>query len=200
MKRVKKKEQKEKQKRRMNLPSLIFNIIETLLLVLIAYLLKIGVKNTLIVFLVFQISRATFKMPKHYKDWQKCLIWTLLIFTSLFIVSKVDLIIGVLVSVFTAYILSGRSDLRDMYMWNPEKNSKYQNLIDYIKFNGLDEKVIKTENNLRKLDSMMFLVYKRKFRENKTFREISDELDLDNPRIVEMLDKIYYYFIGSLGI
>ncbi len=114
--------------------------------------------------------------------------------------SKVDLIIGVLVSVFTAYILSGRSDLRDMYMWNPEKNSKYQNLIDYIKFNGLDEKVIRTENNLRKLDSMMFLVYKRKFRENKTFREISDELDLDNPRIVEMLDKIYYYFIGSLGI
>lgn len=182
------------------MPSLIFNVIETLLLILMAYLLKIGFKNAFIVFLVFQISRATFKMPKHYKDWQKCLIWTLLIFTSVFLVAKVDLIIGTLVSVFTAYILSGKSDLRDMYMWNPNKNSKYQKLIDYIKFNGLDQKLIETENNLKNIDNIMFLVYKRKFRENKTFNEISNELDLENPRIVEMLDKAYYYFIGSLGI
>lgn len=198
MKRTKKKEKKAK--KYMNLPSIVFNIIETILLVLMAWLLKIGVKNTLVVFLAFQISRATFKMPKHYKDWQKCLIWTLLIFTSLFVVAKVDLIIGVLVSVFAAYILSGKSDLRDMYMWNPDKSSKYQKLIDYIKFNGLDEKLIQTENNLKNIDNIMFLVYKRKFRENKTFREISNELDLENPRIVEMLDKAYYYFIGSLGI
>lgn len=195
-----KKKNKQIKNKKVILPSLIFNVIETLLLILMAYLLKIGFKNAFIVFLVFQISRATFKMPKHYKDWQKCLIWTLLIFTSIFLVAKVDLIIGTLVSVFTAYILSGKSDLRDMYMWNPNKNSKYQKLIDYIKFNGLDQKLIETENNLKNIDNIMFLVYKRKFRENKTFNEISNELDLENPRIVEMLDKAYYYFIGSLGI
>lgn len=187
-------------KEKMNLPSLIFNISETLLLILMAVLLKIGIKDTIIVFLTFQISRAFFKLPKHYKDWQKCLIWTLLIFTSLFLVAKVDITVGVLTSIFTAYILSGKADIKDIYMWKKDNISKYQKLIDYIKFNGLNTTLIKAENNLKKLDSQMFLVYKRKFRENKTFKEINEELEIENPRIVEMLDKAYYYFIGALGI
>lgn len=184
----------------MNLPSLIFNVAETLLLIGMAWLLKIGVKNTLIVFLSFQISRAVFKLPKHYKDWKKCLVWTLSIFTSLFLVAKVDLSVGILTSVFTAYILSGKADIKDMYMWKQDKISKYQPLIDYVKFNGLDSKLIKVENKLKDMDTMMYLVYKRKFRENKTFKDITEELDLSNPRVVEILDKVYYYFIGALGI
>lgn len=190
-----------KNKVKMNLPSLIFNCAETLLLIGMAWLLKVGLRNTIIVFLTFQLSRATFKMPKHYKDWQKCLIWTLTIFTSLFLVAKIDITIGVLVSVFTAYVLSGKADLKDMYMWkNDNEKSKYQKLIDYIKFNGLDSNLMKAENNLKELDNIMYLVYKRKFRENKSFKEIAEELDITNPRIVEILDKVYFYFIGSLGI
>lgn len=189
-----------KKKLKMNLPSLIFNLVETLLLIGMAFLLKIGIKDTIIVFLTFQISRAFFKLPKHYKDWQKCLIWTLSIFTSLFLVAKVDIIIGVLVSVFTAYILSGKSDLKDLYMWRQDNISKYQKLVDYIKFNGLDNKLIETENKLKELDNMMYLIYKRKFRENKTFKEITEEFDISNPRVVEILDKVYFYFIGALGI
>ena len=46
----------------------------------------------------------------------------------------------------------------------------------------------------------IYLLYKRKFRENRTFREISEEFDIDNPRIVESLDKAYFYMIGALGI
>lgn len=176
--------------KKMNLPSLIFNLVETFLLIGMAFLLKIGVKNTIIVFLTFQISRAFFKLPKHYKDWQKCLIWTLLIFTSMFLVAKVDIIVGILVAIFTAYILSGKADFK----------SKYQKLIDYIKFNGLNDKLIKAENNLKELDTIAYAIYKRKFRENKTFKDISDELEITNPRIVEVLDKIYFYFIGALGI
>lgn len=186
--------------KKMNLPSLIFNLVETFLLIGMAFLLKIGVKNTIIVFLTFQISRAFFKLPKHYKDWQKCLIWTLLIFTSMFLVAKVDIIVGILVAIFTAYILSGKVDFKNMYMWKPDNKSKYQKLIDYIKFNGLNDKLIKAENNLKELDTIAYAIYKRKFRENKTFKDISDELEITNPRIVEVLDKIYFYFIGALGI
>lgn len=190
----------KKKKRKMNLPSLIFNIAETLLLIGMAYLLEVGIKNTIIVFLTFQLSRAIFKLPKHYKDWQKCLIWTLSIFTSLFLVAKVDISVGILASVFTAYILSGRADLKDMYMWKNDNESKYQKLIDYVKFNGLNEDLFKAENKLKEMDTMMYLIYKRKFRENKTFKEITEELDISNPRVVEILDKIYFYFIGALGI
>lgn len=190
----------KKKKRKMNLPSLIFNIVETLLLIGMAYLLEVGIKNTIIVFLTFQLSRAIFKLPKHYKDWKKCLIWTLSIFTSLFLVAKVDISVGILTSVFTAYILSGKADLKDMYMWRNDNESKYQKLIDYVKFNGLNEDLFKAENKLKEMDTMMYLIYKRKFRENKTFKEITEELDISNPRVVEILDKIYFYFIGALGI
>ena len=92
---------------KMNLPSLIFNLFETFMLILIAWLLKISLVNTLLIFLTFEISRAYFKMPKHYKQWQKCLCWTLTIFSSLFVVSRVDISVGIMCAVFTAYILSG---------------------------------------------------------------------------------------------
>lgn len=78
--------------------------------------------------------------------------------------------------------------------------SKYQRLIDFIKFNGLDDKLIESEEKLQKLDNKMYIIYKRKFRENKTFKDISKEFELDNPRIVEILDKVYFYMIGALGI
>lgn len=97
-----------------NVPSLIFNLIETILLFLGSYLLKIGLINTLIIFLSFQISRLYFKLPKHYKDWKQCLIWTLIIFITLFMVVRVDITVGIMCSIFTAYILSGKADIGDM--------------------------------------------------------------------------------------
>lgn len=78
--------------------------------------------------------------------------------------------------------------------------SKYKKLIEFIKFNGIDVNLIEAENRLKTIDSQMYLFYKRKFRENKTFKEISEEFDTENPRIVEILDKVYYYMIGTLKI
>ena len=46
----------------------------------------------------------------------------------------------------------------------------------------------------------MYLFYKRKFREDKTFKEITEEFEVDNPRVVEILDKAYFYMIGALKI
>ena len=176
-----------------NLPSLIFNVVETLILITFAYLLKIGITNTCIIFFVFQISRFDFKMPKHYKDWQKCLIWTMLIFTSLFVVARVDIIVGVLNTIFAAYILSGKADVNEMYMWNPTKESKYKPLENYIKYNRLCDgrKLIEIENQIKEDNPELYIFYKRRFIEGKTFKEISDEFEIDNPRIVEKLDKIY---------
>ena len=84
--------------------------------------------------------------------------------------------------------------------YKKHSESKYQKLIDYIKFNGLEQKLIEAEKRLQDLDSQMFILYKRKFREDKTFREITEEFDLDNPRVVEILDRTYFYMIGALMI
>ena len=79
-------------------------------------------------------------------------------------------------------------------------DSKYNRLIEFIKFNGIDKELIDAEERLKQVDTQLYLIYKRKFREDKTFKEISDEFDMDNPRIVESLDKVYYYMVGALRI
>ena len=78
--------------------------------------------------------------------------------------------------------------------------SKYNKLVEYIKFNGIDPKLMEAEERLKQFDSQTYLFYKRKFREDKTFREITEEFDLDNPRVVEILDRAYFYMIGALMI
>lgn len=186
--------------KKMNLPSLIFNVGETVLLLLIAWLLDIGVINTGLIFLTFELSRAFFKMPKHYKQWQKCLCWTIIIFTSLFVVSRVDITVGIMCAVFTAYILSGKADIKDMYMWNTSKASKYSKLDDYIKFNGLNKELLDMENNLKNYDSKLYMIYLRRFREHKSYEQISREFDMDNPRINEAIDKVYTLMTFNLKI
>ena len=175
----------------LNLPSIIFNIVETLLLIFMAWMLKIGIVNTLLCFLTFQISRFYFKLPKHYKSWHKCLIWTLLLFTSMFVIVKINVFVGCLCTVFCTYILSGKADINDIYLW--KKESKYKLLEDYIKYNRLcdNHKLIDIEKQLQEDNPELYIFYKRRFIEEKTFQEISNEFEIDNPRIVEKLDKIY---------
>ena len=185
----------------MNLPSLIFNLIETILLIGSAYLLKLGVVNTLLIFLTFQVSRFTFKMPKLYKQWQKCLCWTLIIFVSLFVVARVDILVGILNTIFCAYILSGKADIGDMYMWKPQNESVHQPLIDYLKYNAICDDYLKAEELLKqKVDTKTYLIYKRKFIDGYSYERISEEFDMSNPRIKECLDKCYYFLIGRLNI
>ena len=187
--------------RYLNLPSIIFNIIETILLIIGAYLLKIGLINTCLVFLTFQISRAYFKLPKHYKSWKQCLIWTLLIFLTLFIVARVDILVGILTTVFTAYILSGKADLKDMYLWKPANESVHQPLIDYLKYNAICDDYLKAEELLKqKVDTKTYLIYKRRFIDGYSYERICEEFDVSSPRIKECLDKCYYFLIGRLNI
>lgn len=185
-----------------NLASIIFNVLETVILILMAWWLKIGIVNTLIIFFTFQISRFYFKFPKHYKDWRKCLIWTCLIFSSMFIIAKINIAVGCLCTIFCAYILSDNADIRDMYMWRKNNESKYKALEDYIKYKRLcdNHKLIDIEKQLAEDDSELYVFYKRRFIEGKTFREISEEFDIDNPRIVEKLDKVYLIFKYALKL
>lgn len=84
--------------------------------------------------------------------------------------------------------------------FKPHDESKYNRLIEFIKFNGIDKELLDAEERLKQVDAQLYLIYKRKFREDKTFKEISDEFDIDNPRIVESLDKAYCYMVGALRI
>lgn len=178
-------------KRYLNLPSIIFNIIETILLILSSYIFKVSFRDTLIIFFTFQISRAHFKFPKHYKAWQKCLIWTLLIFTSLFVVSRVDITVGIMCTIFTAYILSGKSDIKDMYMWSG-KISKYDPLRDVVSLSPNNPIILDYESYWRVNYPLRYEIFKLFYRERKSYQEIRDIKNYDENTLIKVECKSIY--------
>lgn len=174
-----------------NLPSMIFNIVETLLLILFAFLLKVTIKDMLIIFFTFQISRAYFKSPKHYKAWQKCLIWTLTIFLSLFVVARVDVSVGVMCAIFTSYILSGKSDINDMYMWSG-KVSKYDDLRDFVGISPNNPIILDYENYWRVNYPLRYEMFQLFYRERKSYEEIRRIKDYDENNIIKSECKSIY--------
>ena len=183
------------------IPTLIFNIAETLIIFLCGIALNLEIKYVLLIMLTFMISRGLFGKALHFKTWYRCLIWSSFILLSLFVLLKVDLIISILFAVFSAFIMTGKSNIKDMYLWNNHNEpSKYQDIIDFIKYNPLDDKLISFEKKLKDIDSVEYLIYKYRFKDGKTFKEISELLDMDGPRIVEKLDKVAFAIRLYCGI
>lgn len=169
---------------------LIFNIAETLVIFLLGVALNLPKTNIIFIMLTFMISRGFFGKALHFRTWYRCLIWSSLILLSLFTLLKVDLLKSIVFAIFSAFIMTGKSNLADMYLW---KNSgKYQDVIDYIKNNATNNELLEFENRIKTRDGVDYLIYNYKFKEGKTFKEMCKLLDMENPRIVEHLDKIAF--------
>ena len=175
------------------LPSIIFNLIETLIIFLIGRLLEIRLVELLIILVLFSGLRMKLGGALHYKSPKKCILWTTLVFTVLFLIFKVNPIIGIVITAFSSIILTDKGNtkgsINDMFMWKG-KSSKYEDIDEYIKYNSMDVKLIEYEDILKKKDTVLFLLYKYRFKENLTFSEISEKLKMSNSRISEKLDNI----------
>ena len=185
--------------------SLLFNLFPFCLIGFIICILQIP---------LYLIVRGNMDEPIHAEGLNICFVLTLLFYILLFINIKIMMIvlnvplailISVLLNILGCYATStlpNKMELKGKLFFGYKKHneSKYQKLIDYVKFNGIDINLIEAEENLKRLDSQMYLFYKRKFREDKTFKEITEEFEVDNPRVVETLDKAYFYMIGALKI
>lgn len=172
------------------LSSLIFNIAETILIFLVGRLLDLPTNQIIVVMLCFMISRGCFGNALHFKDWYRCLVWSLLILLSLFIILKVDLVISILFTIFSAFIMTGKSNINEIYLWSGNKEGKYRDIEEYIKYNSMNDNLIEFERKLKEQDNLLFLIYKYKFKESMTYTEMSERLSLENPRITEKLDRI----------
>lgn len=179
--------------------TIIFNIAETALIFLVGMLLKLEIRDIILVMLCFMISRGFFGKSLHFKTWYRCLVWSLLILLSLFLILKVDLVISILFTIFSAFIMTGRSNINDMYLWKGT-STKYADIEEYIKYNSMNNTLLEFERKLKEQDGLLFLLYKYRFKDNLTFSEISERLDMDNPRIVEKLDKIAFSLRIYCGI
>ena len=166
---------------------ILFNLIEMLCILLMGKLLGISFTSSLVIMFVFIITRMTFGRALHYKSPYKCFVMTLAIFLSLFVAFKVNIYLSIAISVFDGYLLTGKANIEDMFMWSG-KTSKYQDIIDFVKYNP--DKLVDFEERLQKENNLDYLIYKYRFKENLTFDKISRLLDIDSPRISEKQDKI----------
>lgn len=182
------------------LPSIIFNLAESLVIILIGFWLNLNTKEILMILLLFSITRMRLGGAMHYKDWYRCLIWSTLVFLSLFVVARTGIILSIIMTVFCAYILTGKGNINDTFLWKGN-NTKYSDIEEYIKFNSLSDELIQFEKKLKDTDNLSFLIYKYRFKEKLTFAEISDKLNgLDNPRISEKLENIAFSLRLYCGI
>ena len=184
-----------------NWRTLVFNIGETALIFLIGMALSLPITYIILIMITFMISRGFFGKALHFKTWYRCLIWSLLILFSLFVLLKIDLVIAIMFAIFSAFIMTGKSNINDMYLWKGSgEPSKYQDIIDFIKYNELNDKLLEFEQKVKARNNLEYLIYKYKFKDEKSFSEMSELLDMDTPRIVEQLDKIAFALRLYCGI
>lgn len=164
--------------------TIIFNIAETILIFLVGILLKLEVNNIIMVMLCFMISRGFFGKSLHFKTWYRCLIWSSLILLSLFLVLRIDLKISILFTIFSAFIMTGTSNIKDMYLWTG-KSSKYNALKDFVSLSPNNPIILEHEEYWRKNYPIRYEIFKMYFRENKTYQEIVELKGLEDNSIIK---------------
>ena len=186
-------------KKMFNLPSIIFNLAEIGVIILAGKLLQLKLEVMLIIMSTFVMIRISIGGAMHYKSPYKCAIWSLLVFLSLFVLTNVGFGVSIIMAIFCAFILTTRGDINDAFMWKG-KDTKYADIEEYIKYNSMETKLIEYEEKLKNQDNLTFLIYKYRFKDKMTFSQISERLELENPRIVEKLNEIAFSFRIYFGI
>ena len=164
--------------------TIIFNIAETVLIFLIGKALGLETNNILLVMLCFMISRGLFGKALHFKTWYRCLVWSLLILLSLFLVLKMDFKISVLFTIFSAFIMTGKSNIKDIYLWSG-KASKYEALKDFVALSPNNPIILEHESYWIKNYPIRYEIFKYYFRENKSYQEIAEIKGFDDNTITK---------------
>lgn len=179
---------------------LIFNILETIIIFLLGRLFNVDMNLRIMFMVTFFLTRMIIGKPKHYNKAYRCALWSFLVFLSLYSLSDLQLPVIILLTVFTGFISTGRADINDMYLWNNGSSSKYADVQEYIEYHFLDKELLDLEEKIKNQDNLDYLIYKYRFKDKLTFSEISEKLNIDNPRIAERLDRIAFAIRLYCGI
>lgn len=185
-----------------HLPSIIFNIAETLVIFLIGILLGLDVHDILLTFFVFGIIRIMLKNNSckimHYKNWELCLCWSALQLFSLFLTMKVGVLIGITATIFSALILSEKGNIRNVFMWGG--NTLNNEVFNWVKFNKDNEKLMKYEEKLKETDKQKYYIFRYRFREFKSYNQISSLMGIDAQRISEEVKTMSHFIEYSIRL
>lgn len=170
---------------------LLFNIVETVTIFMVGLALNISWNYIIGLMMIFFLTRMVCGKPKHYKKAYKCFIWSTLTFTSVYVLTDLHIIVTVLLTIFTGYIATGKSDINDMFMWSGN-NSKYSALIDVISFSPNHPVILEHEKYWMINYPVRYEIFKLFFRERKTYEEIMEIKDLSDNKIIQRECKAIY--------
>ena len=186
-------------------PSIIFNVGELAAIFLTGMWLLKSWEFPLYVMAAFIFSRQAIGKPKHYKAWQLCLVWSYVVFLSMFILARASLPISLILSAFSALVLTDRFRLNDTFMlaWkNKDAPSKHQKLIDlcyrnYHEQSRPDQSVIDFEEYLKRhKDERMHKVFRMRLVAQMTYAEVAELLNIETARVSELCDKILIEYVS----
>ena len=156
-----------------NWRSFLFNLSELVLILISGYFLGLSTIEIVIVVLLFCSVRMITKSAMHYKSWKKCLCWSLLLVTSLFILVKVNILIAIIMTIFSALIISEKGNINDCFMYQDKKEEgKYRELKQYVEKNKNTEEIKEGENKQFSKEKYLKLLSK----EFKNTTEVAEEI------------------------
>lgn len=166
------------------LPTIIFNGIEFVLLLILGMLIAVPWHQAVSILIVFMLVRNLLGLSKHYKNPITCLIWSLLVFGLLFVIIKINYILAIVLIIFYAMAQTGRVDVRDTYMW---KGSTYKYLEMFIQNKRGSSALNVFEDKLEEINPRIYNVYKYRFIKGYSYDTISEILKMDKRRISEIM-------------
>lgn len=170
---------------------IMFNIVETFTIFMIGLALKISCNYIVSLMIIFFLTRMMCGQPKHYKKAYKCFIWSTLTFTSVYVLTDLHIIVAILLTVFTGFIATGKSDINDMFMWSGNR-SKYRALIDFVSLSPNNLIILDHEKYWRENYPLRLEIFKLFFRERKTYEEIMEIMDLPDSNLIQKECKSIY--------
>ena len=90
---------------------LIFNIIETIIIFFLGNIFNVDVNIRIMFMVLFFLTRMLVGKPKHYNKAYRCALWSCLVFVSLYSLSSLDIVAIIILTIFTAFISTGRADI-----------------------------------------------------------------------------------------
>lgn len=177
---------------------IIFNVAETLLIFLAGKSLGLSTKLIISIMAIFMLGRATFGRTLHFKDWYRCLIWSLLILFTLFVLLKFNIFQSVLITIYAAFLMTGKANIRDMYLWGG--NDLNKKVFDWVRFNQDHPDLLAYENKLKEIDNRKYIIFKYRFREFKSYSQISKLMDTEPQRISEEISIMSHFIEFSIRL
>ena len=126
------------------------------------------------------------------------MIWSALVFLSLYALSSLDLYAITILIIFTAFISTGKADIEDMFMWGG--NRLNNNVYDWVKFNQSNEKLKRYEQKLKETDKKKYFIFIYRFREFRSYSEISKIMDIDIQRICDEINIMSHFIEYSIRL